>query len=109
MREQGKFPIEHSAGAKASDSGCHAATKFNIETWLRAVGCIEVADRNFRSGREALLLRNTAEFSPCVENFCNLSLLFEFNRDRFGVAVFNCDSVALRAHFEWGEIYPGSV
>ena len=43
------------------------------------------------------------EFPP------RLSFRFEFHRHRFGVAVFNRDSVALRAHFERREVYPGSV
>src|ERR1700722_3742388 len=66
--EQGKFPVEYRAWTKPSDGCSHAATEFNIETGLRSVGGVQVANRNFGSGRELLLLWDAGEFSPRFEN-----------------------------------------
>jgi len=68
VREQSKFPVEHSARAKSPDGGGHASAELNIKTRLWAIYGIEISHWNFRSGRELLLLRNAAEFLPCFQN-----------------------------------------
>src|SRR6266536_4635376 len=89
VREDCERPIQHVAGTKPPHSSRHAMAEVHVKAGLRTVVSIDIADRNLRSRGELLLLRNTAERRPCVENVCGTGLLLQLDRNRFRVTIFN--------------------
>src|SRR5262249_50985933 len=67
-----------------------------------------VNHRLLRSCRQRNLLRTRAEPSPLLQNLLGLSTLVQLDRDRFGMAILDCNTIALCADLE-RRVFYGSV
>ncbi len=107
VREHGELPVQQSAGAQAADGGGHARPAHAIWIRTRSAHAVEARLRPIFGGEKfdrlrrccrKLMLRKRPEFAPGGQHLLTRRRCAQLDRDALGVAVFDGNAVAVRAH-----------
>src|SRR6516162_2743086 len=93
-----KFIIQHRTRSQPPDESRHAALAFRVLARLRPVALVHVDDGPRRRARQVAVLGHTAKSVKGCVQFGHCRLGGQLDRNRHGVAVYHCHSVAMGAH-----------